>query len=105
MAKAVSVDRKRAILDEARDGSFFSVEFVKKDGTVRTMTCKRQIKSAYANGQSASQKPTSAGKPHLYCAAEVLNAEEGKAAYRTINLETLVRAKVNGIEYRFDLPK
>ncbi|ATI15999.1 hypothetical protein Y35_GM000026 [Pseudomonas phage YS35] len=102
MAKSVSVDRKRSILDEAKDGSFFSVEFIKADGTVRKMTCKRQIKSAYANGQFATRKPTSAGKPHLYTAAEVLNMEEGKSAFRTINLETLTRAKVNGIEYNFD---
>ena len=47
----VSIERKRAILDSAK-GGFFSVEFIKKDKTVRQMTCKKWMEKAFTYGSA-----------------------------------------------------
>lgn len=95
MAK-VSIERKRQILDSA-NGQFFTVEFIKKDGTVRQMTAKKWMEKAFTYGSANAQANTVAHKPEYYTAADA-----SAGAFRNINLETLTRAKVNGIEYKFD---
>ena len=92
----VSIARKREILDSA-NGGFFSVEFIKKDGSVRQMTAKKWMEKAFTNGSKNAQENTVAHIEKYYTAADSSAGE-----FRNINLETLVRAKVNGIEYKFD---
>jgi hypothetical protein len=92
----VNIERKRAILDSAK-GQFFTVEFVKKDGTTRIMTAKKWMEKAFTYGSANAQANTVAGKPEYYTAADASAGE-----FRNINLETLVRAKVAGIDYKFD---
>jgi hypothetical protein len=92
----VSIQRKREILDMA-NGGFFSVEFIKKDGTVRQMTAKKWMEKSFTYGSADARENTVAHIPKYFTAADV---EEGK--FRNINLETLTKAKVNGITYIFD---
>ncbi len=92
----VSIERKREILDSA-NGGFFSVEFVKKNGEVRQMTCKKWIEKAFTYGSDNARVNTVAHINKYFTAADV-NAGE----FKNINLETLISAKVNGIAYKFD---
>tara|TARA_Y100001973_G_scaffold2399_1_gene3577 strand:+ start:4173 stop:4460 length:288 start_codon:yes stop_codon:yes gene_type:complete len=95
MAK-VTIERKRQILDSAK-GQFFSVEFVKKDGSIREMTVKKQMEKAFTYG-SANAKPNTVAHIDKYYTA--VDAEQEQ--FRNINLETLRKAKVAGITYIFD---
>lgn len=95
MAK-VSIQRKREILDSA-NGQFFTVEFVKKDGTTRIMTAKKWMEKAFTYGSKNAQANTVAHIDKYYTAADASAGE-----FRNINLETLRSAKVNGIRYTFD---
>lgn len=91
-----SNEDKRRILDEA-GSTFFSVDFVKKDGSVRHMTCKKWIEAAYTHG-SANAKPSPfANKPEYYLAVDMAKGE-----FRAVNLSTLKACKVNGKSYNFE---
>jgi hypothetical protein len=92
----VSIQRKREILDSA-NGQFFTVEFVKKDGTTRIMTAKKWMEKAFTYGSKNAQENTVAHIDKYYTAADASAGE-----FRNINLETLRSAKVNGIRYTFD---
>lgn len=92
----VSIERKRQILDSA-NGQFFTVEFVKKDKTIRQMTCKKWMEKAFTYGSKDARHNPVAHIDKYYTAADASAGE-----FRNINLETLIRAKVNGIEYKFD---
>ena len=94
MAK-VSIQRKREILDSA-NGQFFTVEFVKKDGTTRIMTAKKWTEDAFANGSKNAQVSTLANKPNYYLSVDVSIGE-----FRAINLDTLTKCTVNKIKYEF----
>lgn len=91
-----SNETKRSILDKA-GSTFFSVEFIKKDGSVRHMTCKKWTEAAYSHG-SANAKPSPfANKPEYYLAVDVVKGE-----FRAVNLSTLKACKVNGKSYSFE---
>lgn len=87
---------RKALLDQA-GSRFFQVEFVKKNGERRLMTCKKWVESAYSNGSKNAQKSTLANKPEYYLAVDV---EKGE--FRAINLNTLTSAKINGKMYYFN---
>lgn len=92
-----SNETKRSILDKA-GSTFFSVEFVKKDGSMRHMTCKKWIEAAYAHG-SANAKPSPfANKPEYFLAVDMVKGE-----FRAIGLDRLKSCKVNGQSYNFDI--
>ena len=94
----VSNQRKREILDSAK-GQVFAVEFIKADGSVRKMQCKKFVERMLASGdKNVRGKNTTSHKDNLYTVADIGKAD----AFRTVNLDTLVYAKVGGIEYRFD---
>lgn len=95
--------RIRALLLGA--GSHFaSVEFVKKDGTIRTMLVQpatgpvRLAAAPQASEEGkAAAKIRAANNPHL------LNIwDHAKAAWRSVNLDTVRRVQVNKIRYLFD---
>lgn len=90
-----SLEDKRKILDSAK-GRFFYAEFVKKDGSVRPITCKKYIES-YLHGKPGQNKSTVAHIPEYYVVAEM-----SKQGYRTINLKTLKMCKIDGKIYKFE---
>jgi hypothetical protein len=71
---------------------FFTVEFIKKDGTIRVMNCRLNVKK-HLKGGELKHNPEALN--HLIVFDVV--AKE----YRTINLNTLLRVKFNGIELSF----
>ena len=99
---AMSIEQKRAILDSA-NGQIFSATFVKKDGTIREMVAKKWTEKAFTYGSVNARPNTQADKPEAYCAVDMdIYKNDPKHSFRTISLDKLVRAKVNGVEYKFD---
>lgn len=90
-----SRDLKRQILDGAK-GQYFSVTFRKKDGTIREMVAKQWTEKALTYGSGDVQPNPVAHKPEYYTAVCM-----EKDVFRNINLDTLVKAKVGGVEYEF----
>ena len=75
-------------------GQFFSVTFVKKDGTVRDMTCRGGVKKHLKGGELTFDPK----EYNLLCVWDA-TIEDTTKAYRMINLNTLLRVKVDGVEY------
>ena len=71
-------------------GRFFSVRFIKKDGSFRNMTCKKVVKHAI-KGTGARYNALERGYLPVY--------DISKKQYRTSNFNTLMRFKLNGVDY------
>lgn len=71
-----SVEEKRKILDSFK-GKIFSVEFVKKDKSIRKATCKHFVHKAFAEGHaSLARENTVADKPEYFTAVELTKEEK-----------------------------
>ena len=73
---------------EASNGRFFSVVFIKKDGTQRTMVARLGVKKHLKGGQCTLDRS------QFIIAYDVENA-----GYRAINRDTIVSCKLDGVEY------
>ena len=67
-------------------GRFFTVKFVKKDGTARIMTCRIGVKK-YSNGRPQTADPDK----------YIVGWETATKQYRNINIETLQWVKCRGM--------
>lgn len=88
-----TIKEKRAILDQAK-GTFFSVTFVKKDGSLREMSGKKWEAKHLRGKQGENANPV-AHKPEYYTMAE------NGVGFRNVNLGTLKKAVVRGRTYTF----
>ena len=79
-------------LKATNNGKIFSATFEKKDGTIRTINCRRNV-SKGVKGVGYSFDPMSKGLLSVY--------DMQSKGFRFINLETLVEAKVNGEIFKF----
>ena len=70
--------------------SIFSVVFLKKDGTLRRMTCRFGVKS-HLKGGRLSYDPKERNNLIVF--------DMQKEGYRTINLDTLMNVNMKGVEY------
>lgn len=70
---------------------FFSVEFIKKDGTLRQMTCRKGVVKHLKGGESTVK--------HIPNLVTVFDTQVGN--YRNISLETIRRIRSEGLEYTF----
>lgn len=70
------------------NGQIFSVDFIKKDGSVRTMNCRMGVKSKLKGGQ-AKYDAESRNLLTVY--------DMQKGAYRTINADTVFAVRCHGI--------
>ena len=91
----MSLEEKRNLLDSAK-GQYFSVAWVKKDGSPREAIAKKWERR-FLHGEPGQNKNTCADKPHLYTIAE--QAVEG---FRTVDLQKLIKVKINGVVYEFE---
>ena len=84
--------KRRDILNLITDnkGSIFSVVFLKKDGTIRKMTCRLGVKKHLKGGRL---------KFNPIERALLVVFDMQKEAYRMINLETLMSINMKGVEY------
>ncbi len=100
----LDIKTKRQILDNAAaKGRFFQVEFIKKDGSKRTMNCKKWVESAFTYGSANAQANTCAHKENIYSVVDVSleNQNGGKGAFRNINLDTLISVTSGGEKITF----
>ena len=89
-----TIEYKRSILDQAK-GTYFSVVFEKKDGTLREMTGKKWEQKHLRAAPGKNVNPV-AHKPEYYTMAE------NGVGFRNVNLNTLKKAVVRGKTYIFD---
>lgn len=82
------------LLDVIRktNGKFFKVLFVKKDGSLREMTCRLGVKKGLRGGQSTTE--------HLDNIVTVYDVFA--KGYRNINLDMVKYFKCGGVEYNID---
>lgn len=81
-------DRVASLIDSAGDkGKFFSCKFIKKDGSIRDMTCRLGVVKHLRGGERTV--------PKNYVVAYDVHVE-GQGGYRAINPETVLQ--INGVE-------
>lgn len=71
-------------------GRFFTVDFVKSDGTMRKMNCRLGV-TKYVNGEGLNFNPSEKSLQIVW--------DTQIKQYRMINLETVTSLKVNGQTY------
>ena len=71
-------------------GKIFSAVFLKKDGTIRRIKCRLNVKIGIT-GKGMAYNPIKRGLLPVF--------DMDKKAYRMININTLTNLKVDGIEY------
>lgn len=73
---------------------FFSVRFIKQDGTARNMTCK-----LHAHNKAVEANQTGRKQSKNKDLTKVRVFDMVKKSFRTINVGTLTNLKIDGIEY------
>tara|TARA_R110000751_G_scaffold254510_1_gene354016 strand:+ start:394 stop:672 length:279 start_codon:yes stop_codon:yes gene_type:complete len=81
-------ERVEELIDGMTTGRIFSVQFVKKDGTMRDMVCRKGVRKG-VKGTGAGW-----GQGALKPLRTVFDMQ--KAAFRTIPIDRVVRVKVAG---------
>lgn len=79
------------VVQETR-GGFFGVDFIKKDGSLRHMTCRKGVYRV----QPLVGKPSTVDRPDT---PYMTVWDVVKRAYRVINLQTVQALRFNGITY------
>lgn len=79
-------------LKATNDGKIFSATFVKKNGEVRVMNCRRKV-SKGVTGKGLAFKPSDKGLMVVF--------DMHKEDFRMINLNSLIEAKVGGQTFKF----
>jgi hypothetical protein len=82
----------RTIIKDLAGGTIFSVDFIKKDGSHRTMSCRLGVKKHLKGGELPFD-PVTKGLLPVY--------DLQKEGYRMINLNTIQELRVRGQVYRF----
>ena len=78
------------LLDGSNNGRIFFVEFTKKDGSKRRMTCRRSVTKGLT-GKGMSYRPLGKGLMTVF--------DMDKGEYRMINLLEITRFTINKIKY------
>ena len=91
LKEAVRINRDE-LVQKIKDtkGEFFTVTFIKKDGTTRTMNARLGVKR-YLKGGELPYDAMSKGLLPVH--------DEQKDVYRMINLNTIISAKMENEEY------
>jgi hypothetical protein len=92
------IDLMRKLLSDT-SGKFFTVTFVKKDGTIRNLTVRTGVTSYLTDDPRICVNGTSNTTAHIpkYFRAYDIH----KKGYRTINLETIMSFKCGEIDIGF----
>ena len=92
MNKINRVDALAKILKS--NGKIFSVSFFKKDGSVRDMVCRLNVKKYLTTGQASTT-----AKFNNYVTVWEVN-QDSEAKYRNINIDTLLDLNINKKSYK-----
>ena len=71
-------------------GRIFTVEHIKKDGTLRKTNCRLDVK-AYVNGKGLKYNPSEKGLVPVY--------DMQVKGYRMVNLKTITKLNIYGVRY------
>ena len=81
-------------LIELNEGKFFTVEFIKKDGTLRRMNCRTGVKKYLSkNGRKIQTTPPTENG--------ILRVYDVNNGYRSINNDTVQSISISGIKIKF----
>ncbi len=85
------MEKFRKVLEEIQtaNNTIFSVEFIKKDGSVRTMTARLNVKKG-VKGTGMAYDPIEKGLLPVW--------DMQKNAFRMINLKTVTKLQIKGEE-------
>lgn len=97
MADAQKVEQIRDLL-RSNGNKFFSVDYIKKDGTPRKLTGLTGVRKDLKGGDR-SWNPEETGRMFVWDR----NADPSKARYRTVDLKTVTAIRINGKEYTWDM--
>lgn len=79
------------LINQLRDnGKFFSITFVKKDGTIRKMVAKFGVKTG-VTGKGMNYNPLNYGNYVVY--------DTHKRWFRTFNIDRVLQVKVDHVTY------
>lgn len=78
-------EAKKAIYNT--NGKIFNVKFVKKDGTLRSMTCRREVKKGV----------TGAGMKYNPADYNLITVYDMQKGFRMVNASTIKEVTINGI--------
>ena len=79
-------EAKKAIYNT--NGKIFNVKFVKKDGTLRSMTCRREVKKGV----------TGAGMNYNPADYNLITVYDMQKGFRMVNASTIKEVTINGIK-------
>jgi len=101
MELVVSLATAIGILQNVGNEMFY-IEFIKRTtGELRKMTCRRHVKKGVTGaGRKGWDKSSSDGLLTVYDMNK--KTADKRGAFRMINLDSIVRFKVKGQEYRVD---
>ena len=88
-----SIMINEVILKRMNSGRIFTVQFVKKDGSIRVMNCRSGVKK-YAKGVGLAFDPIKKGLYPVY--------DVQKEAYRFINMKTIKKIWIDKNIYDFE---
>lgn len=81
-------------LIDLHKGQFFTVEFIKKDGTLRRMNCRTGVtKYLVKNGRKIKTVPAIENG--------ILKVYDVKNGYRSINIDTIKTISIGGIKLKY----
>ena len=97
--EAIKINRNE-LVQKLKDtkGAFFTVTFVKKDGTTRTMNARIGVKR-YLKGGELPYDPIAKGLLPVWDAQAAKAGGSEDAGYRMVNLNTITSAKIGNDEY------
>lgn len=99
--KGATIQEKREILSNNK-GGFFSVTWIKKDGTETSRTLKEWANKGLASGTNEIvQENPAAHNPDNFTAYDEEKFKANKYPWVNITLSRMTRAKVGGVEYIF----
>lgn len=88
----MQIEQIRTLIKNLAGGTIFSCDFIKKDGSARTMTCRLGVKKHLRGGELPFD-PVEKGLLPVF--------DMQKQDYRMINLKTVTEIRVAGKVYRF----
>lgn len=102
-AKTV-IDRRRALeIIKSQGSSLFSVQFTKKDGSIRDMTCRLhcELRAQEANKTGKRRGPNQDENMVTVFDAQKENPDPtmARGQFRTINVKTLISLHAGGVQY------
>jgi len=87
----MKVERKQIVeMMTNSEGKIFTVVFIKKDGTVRSMNCRKGVTSHLSGGELKFS-------PEAKGLTVVFDMQKGE--YRMVNVNTIQSIKIGGNEY------